>query len=114
MKRCPECYSVSRKRSQRGIFRLVHTSKAYRCKSCKAKYLYVDFLKTMTTENIPTYVAAFRQASEFLQNNNVEEAQRIMNEMFSHMATVSNGLRTNPSYGQPPAVYSSSSLGYSR
>lgn len=76
--------------------------------------VYVDFLKTMTTENIPTYVAAFSQASEFLQNNNVEEAQRIMNEMFSHMATVSNGLRTNPSYGQPPAVYSSSSLGYSR
>ena len=74
--------------------------------------VYIDFLKTMTTKNIPTYIAAFSQASEFLQNNNVEEAQRIMNEMFSHMAMVSNGLRTNPNYGQPTAVYSSDSLGY--
>jgi len=76
--------------------------------------VYVDFLKTMTTKNIPTYMAAFSQASLFLQDNNVEEAQRVMNEMFRHMATVSNGLRTNSNYGQPSAVYSSSSLGYSR
>lgn len=76
--------------------------------------IYVDFLKTMTTKNIPTYLSSFEQASLFLQDNNVEEAQRVMNEMFSHMAMVSNGLRVNPNYGQPTGVIPASSLYPSR
>ena len=68
----------------------------------------------MTTKNIPTYIASFQQASLFLQDNNVEAAQEVMNEMFGHMAMVSNGLRINPNYGQPLGVIPASSLYPSR